>query len=99
MASTNDRRSEASTEARPAPLGAVPTEAKDDSAAAPADQAAHPDHRAAPTISPPPGTPPEPSEARPPAHRWRKWLLLAGAVVGLTVAGYFLVPWVETMLN
>jgi membrane fusion protein (multidrug efflux system) len=29
----------------------------------------------------------------------RKWLLLTGVVAGLAVGGYFLVPWVETMLN
>jgi membrane fusion protein, multidrug efflux system len=99
MASPNDRRSETLTEARPAPPEAVPTEAKDGSPAAPVDQAAHPDQHAAPTISPPLGQPSKPSEATPPAHPWRKWLLLAGAVVGLTVGGYVLVPWVETALN
>ena len=33
------------------------------------------------------------------AHRSRKWLLWAGAVAALVVAGYFLVPWVDTVLN
>ena len=32
-------------------------------------------------------------------HLLRKWLLLAGAVVGLAVGGYFLAPWVVTALN
>ena len=34
-----------------------------------------------------------------PAHRWRKWLLLAGGAVGLAVAAWFLVPWVDAALN
>src|SRR5262249_28025517 len=28
-----------------------------------------------------------------------KWFLLAGLVIGLAVAGYFLVPWIVTMLS
>ena len=52
---------------------------------------------------PPVGQPAAPTNASPlansPAHRWRKWLLLAGAVVGLAVGAYFLVPWVDTALN
>ena len=32
-------------------------------------------------------------------HRYRKWLLLAGAVAALAVGGYFLVPWVNTALS
>ncbi len=39
------------------------------------------------------------SAGAPPAHRSRKWLLLAGTVAALTVGGYFLVPWVDTALN
>jgi membrane fusion protein (multidrug efflux system) len=31
--------------------------------------------------------------------RWRKWLLWAGAVAGLVLAGRYLVPWVVTELN
>jgi membrane fusion protein, multidrug efflux system len=66
------------------------------------DRAAPPDRRAAPNGSP--GAPPEmlsePSKPEPQSRHWRKWLLLAGTVVGLTLAGYFfLVPWVVTALN
>jgi membrane fusion protein (multidrug efflux system) len=43
--------------------------------------------------------PPQPPAATPPVHRRRKWLVWAGIVVALAVASYFLVPWVETMLN
>jgi membrane fusion protein (multidrug efflux system) len=38
-------------------------------------------------------------EGKPPAHRYRKWLLLVGVVAALVVGGYFLVPWVDTLLN
>jgi membrane fusion protein (multidrug efflux system) len=43
-------------------------------------------------------TAPQPPAATPPAHR-RKWLLWAGTVAALVVAGYFVVPVVETALN
>ena len=43
--------------------------------------------------------PPKPAEARPPSHRWRKWLLWMGLVAGLAVGGYLLKPAVETALN
>jgi membrane fusion protein (multidrug efflux system) len=46
-----------------------------------------------------PAHPPQSPVATRPAHRSRKWLLLAGAVVALAVGGHFLVPWVETVLN
>src|SRR5262249_54552168 len=42
----------------------------------------------------------QPPVATPPVHRSRKrLLLLAGAVAGLALGGYFLVPWVNTALN
>ncbi|MGO8903103.1 MAG: efflux RND transporter periplasmic adaptor subunit [Isosphaeraceae bacterium] len=91
MASTSDRSSEPSIEPRPAPGEAERTLAKAGTAAARADQAAHPDHDAAPTTGSPPG-------ASPP-HPWRKRLLWAVAAVGLAFGGYRLVPVVETMLN
>ena len=50
-----------------------------------------------PATDPSPVTPPPAAGA--PSHPWRKWLLLAGAVAGLAVGGYFLVPSVETALN
>lgn len=100
MATTGDRRLEAPAEARiPAP-DVVPTETKDVSAATPVDHADHPDpHAVSTTTSPPPGALPKSSEAASASHRWRKWLLLLAAVVGLVVGVYFLVPLVETMLN
>jgi membrane fusion protein (multidrug efflux system) len=32
-------------------------------------------------------------------RRYRKWLLVGGTVAALAVAGYFLVPWVDTTVN
>jgi membrane fusion protein (multidrug efflux system) len=43
--------------------------------------------------------PPKPAEARPSSHRWRKRLLLVGAVAGLAIGGYLMKPAVETALN
>jgi membrane fusion protein (multidrug efflux system) len=99
MDGTHDRRPEAPEEARPAPAGEGAGEAKDRSPASTATQAAPPDRRPDPTPGHPPGTPPNPPEARRPSHAWRKWLLLAGAAAGLALGGYFLVPWVTTMLT
>ncbi|MHB1421589.1 MAG: efflux RND transporter periplasmic adaptor subunit [Gemmataceae bacterium] len=47
-----------------------------------------------------PNVPPRhPPAAKAPAHRWRKWLLLAGFAIVLALGGYFLVPELELMLN
>jgi membrane fusion protein (multidrug efflux system) len=90
----NDPRPGAAQPARPAPAENVTAQARPAAPAPPDGPTAGPDHHgAAPTTSPPS------HEARPPAHPWRKWLLLGGAVVGLAVAGYFLVPWLRTALN
>ena len=43
--------------------------------------------------------PPKPAEARPPSHRWRKWLVWVGLAAGLAVGGYYLKPAVETAMN
>jgi membrane fusion protein (multidrug efflux system) len=99
MNDMHDRRSEGAEEARPAPANAAPSEAKKSSSAVTADRPAHSDQHAGPTTNPPPATSAKPSEAAPPSRSWRKWLLLAGAVVGLAVAGYFLVPWVILTLT
>ena len=99
MADTINRGPETSTETRQDARAEVPAEAKEGSAAAPADRAAHADSHAAAATGPPAGTPPDSSGARPPSHPLRKGLLWAAAVVGLAVGGYFLVPRVETMLN
>jgi membrane fusion protein, multidrug efflux system len=43
--------------------------------------------------------PPKAAEARPPSHRFRKWMVRAGLVAGLGFGGYRLKPAVETALN
>ncbi len=43
-----------------------------------------------------PATPPATAPATP---RRRKWLQWAGVIVAAAVAGYFLVPWIDTMMN
>ena len=98
MESTADRSWETEIEASPTPAGAAPAEARDGSAPPPADGGAHPDHRAAdPATDAPSATPPPAAGA--PSHPRRRWLLWAGAVAGLAVGGYLLVPAVETVLN
>src|SRR5207237_2848910 len=42
---------------------------------------------------------PAPTAAKSPSRPWRKWLLLAAAAVGLAAGGYFLIPWVVTVLQ
>ena len=90
--------SDPAIEARPTPAGAATAETRDGSPPPSADGAAHPDHQATD-----PATDPSPATLSPaagaPSHPWRKWLLRAGAVAGLAVGGYLLVPAVETALN
>jgi membrane fusion protein (multidrug efflux system) len=99
MANPNDQRSEISTEARPDRHQAATAEAMKTSPNAPAEQPVPPGEHAVPTTGHPSVAPPKPPEGKRPAHPWRKWFLLAGAAVALTVGGYFLVPWVVTALN
>ena len=85
-------------EARPTPAGAATAETRDGPPPPPAGGAAHPDHQATdPATDPSPVTPSPAAGA--PSHPWRRWLLWAGAVVGLAVGGYLLAPAVETALN
>ena len=65
----------------------------------PASPSPHHDAPAKSTDGTPQASPPEPSVGAPPAHPARKWLLLAGIVVALVVAGYFLMPWLNTVMN
>jgi membrane fusion protein (multidrug efflux system) len=41
----------------------------------------------------------QPQVAAPPSHRYRRWLWLAATVIAILLAGHFLVPLVETVLN
>ncbi len=69
------------------PLEAVSFETRPSSPERPAQPVA---------LAAPPAGHPTP-EQRP--HPWRKWLWLGGAVLGLGIALWYLVPWVETLLN
>jgi membrane fusion protein, multidrug efflux system len=51
------------------------------------------------TIASPSAQRPNPSPAKRPARRLRKWVLLACGVVGLAVGAILLAPWVRTSLN
>ncbi|MGO9923339.1 MAG: biotin/lipoyl-binding protein, partial [Isosphaeraceae bacterium] len=55
--------------------------------------------RTDPPKAPPADGPPKPAEARPPSHRWLKWLVWMGLAAGLAVGGHYLKPAVETALN
>ncbi len=98
MADTPGPGSDATIEARPAPVEAMPTEAKNDSHVATSDQPDQKDKSAAKTTSPP-GSEPKPSEPGRPTSRWRKWFLIVGVAIGLMVAAYYLIPWVRTSLE
>src|SRR4051812_2903218 len=90
MAEIQDRGPGTPAEAHPVPSGSPPIEATAD----PSPTAAVAEHRSAA------GTSPTPNGAGTRAHPWRKRLLLAGAAVGLAIAGYvYLMPRVETMLT
>ena len=98
MTSTSDDTLRTANEAGSAPAGAMPAETRDVSAPQQADEGAHTDPRAGqPATGAPSATPPPAAGA--PSHPRRKWLLWAGAVVGLAVGAYFLFPAVETALN
>ena len=62
-----------------------------------ADPPPHSDAPAAPADGSVRDTQPQPPASTP--HRYRKWLLLVGAVAALAVGGYFLAPWVNTALK
>ncbi len=97
MISTVDHDPGTANEARPVPAGAMPGEARDGSPPPPANGTAYPDQKAAEAASDaPPATPPQ---AGAPSHTRRKWLVRAGVLSALAVAGYLLVPAVETALN
>jgi membrane fusion protein (multidrug efflux system) len=65
----------------------------------PPHRAARAEPAASPGIKPAAGYTHEQPPTQPPAHSWRKWLLLLVLVVGLGVAAIFLVPWVITLLT
>ncbi len=110
IASKESQDSHVSPGATPGPaddvLARVPS---DTSAGHPVDRVAadpppRPDAPATPTDGALPVTQPQTPVSAPPTrkpvpHRYRKWLLWAGAVAALVVGGYLLAPWVNTALN
>jgi membrane fusion protein (multidrug efflux system) len=99
IANKDSQNSQVSTGATPSPPDEALKRVPNGTSAATANPLPHPDAPAAPPASSPHVTQPQPSVTTPPAHRYRKWLLLAGAVAALVAGGHFLVPWVETTLN
>ncbi len=98
MVITNDKQSQSSSEANREHAGAPSVAPAHASPAGTADHSAPPDQQPGPT-SPAFNTPPKSPVAGPRPNRWRKRLMLAGAVAGLAVGVYFLVPWVTMALN
>jgi membrane fusion protein (multidrug efflux system) len=104
MASRDDRPPETANAATPTSPASAATP-HDTTAIAQGDGPGR--KQAVPTPSPPPaamslsaGMPSAgPTSSGPPAHRVRKWLMLAGAAVVVAAAAYFFVPWVITALN
>jgi membrane fusion protein (multidrug efflux system) len=99
MVSDDPQGAHASTGATPAPPDKVLTPVPNGTPAATTDRPSHPDAPAAPVDGSLPVTQPQPPVSTPPVHRYRKWLLLVGAVAAMAVGGYFLAPWVNTALN
>jgi membrane fusion protein (multidrug efflux system) len=91
--------SELSTTATPVDAEAVKTGAPGGVPAGKADPPAHSEAPATQGDGPRPVAQPQPPVGTPAVGRSRKWLVLAGTVVGLAVGGYFAVPWVGTALN
>jgi membrane fusion protein (multidrug efflux system) len=92
MDNESERSAQTSTESSPSPESGSPETIRP----------------ASPHEGPPPATPPSPlppsasapaAGTQPPAHPWRKWLLLAGALIGVVVAAVFAIPWLVTALN
>lgn len=88
---------EAANGARTAPDDGKPAEAWGGAHQAPPDATNHPDCEAAGPASDAPSS--QRQEAARPSHPGGKKWPWAGAVIGLAIAGYLLVPTVETSLN
>ena len=99
IASKDFQNSHVPTGATPASLDEAVARVPNGTSAATADPPSYPDEPAAPPASSPRVTQPQAHVTTPPAHRYRKWLLLAGTLAALAVGAYFLVPWVRTALD
>jgi membrane fusion protein, multidrug efflux system len=99
MISTETQNVNGSPGAMPTTAGRVPTRVPDGPPAATVSPPPHLEAAAKSQAGSAHPSEPQPPATPPPAHCWRKWLLLAGGVATLAAAGYFLVPWVDTTLN
>src|SRR5262245_22979282 len=93
MQGQHDQPSEAVGGAGPASSKTVPGK-RSGSPAATADQVASPDQHVAPIANLP-----KVPESTSLSHPYRTWLLLAGAVLGLALVGYLVIPWAITTLT
>ena len=98
IAKEHPENSHASMTAAPTPRGEEPTQVSDNSPVAKADPCSHADGHAAPTSGAPHLTPSH-APVTTAVHRHRKWFLLAGIAIAITVGGHFVAPLVETALN
>ncbi len=94
MTDTETGRSETPDSSQPVPA----TGAAEHSGGVAAGQGAAP--VTVPAASPAPAAAPGNSDTAAPRHRaGRRWMLLGAAVAVMAAMGYFLTPWIETMLN
>lgn len=98
MATTNHEHAQSSRDGNQRNSAALPVEGAEGAPARKGDPSA-PANESAEVIRRAANLPSESPESRPQAPRGRKRLLAAGAVAGLALCGYFLVPWVDTALN
>lgn len=98
MVITNDKNPRSSREEDRGLSEGLSAAAGDGSPAGKADPSVPRDQEPGPTSPAPSGSPESPVAGLRP-HHWGRRLLLPGAVAGLAVGVYFLVPWANTALN
>jgi membrane fusion protein (multidrug efflux system) len=99
LESKNPQMSNLSGHAMPVEGQAAPTGTPEVRLATTAVQPAQPAAPAAPADGSPRVTEPQAPAPAAPAHGKRRWLLCVGSVVGLVLAGYLLIPLIDTALN
>ena len=99
ITSNNSQGSHISNGSASVPADRALARSENGAPAAPVEVLPHPDKSIASTEAPVDAAQIRPPVTAPPAHRYRKWLLSAGAVAGLAAAGCFLAPLVSTALN
>ena len=99
MAETNDGPSNNLHDVASKPVEGITTAKPSDSPDTKADRVTPPDHAVPSETNSPRGASAMPLPAQPAQHRWRGWLLWAGALIALAAGIYFLIPWVLTSLS